>query len=135
MDPECGPRDSLLAFKNRGGLTSPSSSVVKIYEESELCFQRLISATCGLLPHEKRIDRAIVKAVFGRIDHKNVFSDLQNHEFELPITDNHVFALIKCVSKCYSKVRFHHMAREFNQKIPSSNVRKQFTKLILFKNQ
>ena len=67
---------------------------MKICKVADLYFQRLLCAICGLLPHEEGIDRAIVKTLFGNIDHKFVFGDLQKHEFEIHITDNHVFALI-----------------------------------------
>ena len=40
-----------LAFKDRGGLFKPSSSVIKVCEETEKCFDKMLAATGGNLPH------------------------------------------------------------------------------------
>ena len=64
-----------------------------------------------------------------------MFPDLNDHILEQAVVDNHVFPLIKNVSKTYSKIRMYHLGKTMSDKITGERVRKKFTKLILFKNQ
>ena len=66
---------------------------------------------------------------------EEIFTDLTLHMMELPVTDNHVFELVKKVAKSYSKVRFYHMGKEYSDKVTGQKVRKKLYKLIHFKNQ
>ena len=49
--------------------------------------------------------------------------------------DNYVFNLIRLVSRCFSKVRFHHLAAEETARITGNKIRRKLNKLILFNNQ
>ena len=123
------------AFKDRGGLFKPSESVVFICEETERCFQRMLVKTGGNLPRSSGLSDAIPSAVLKSLNISTIFRELDDHMRECSFEDNHVFSLIKLVSKCYSKVRFHHLASEKSLKLKGKNIRRRLSKLILFKNQ
>ena len=48
---------------------------------------------------------------------------------------NHVFFLVKSIIECYCRIRLFHVAKQTTLNINESDVRKKFTKLILFKHQ
>jgi hypothetical protein len=48
---------------------------------------------------------------------------------------NHRLNVIKTLAVCYGKVRLFHLGKVITEKIQGGKVRKQFSKLILFKNQ
>ena len=107
---------ALLTQKNRGGLLQPSVSVIKICKETEKSFQRLLHTLDENLPHSdglaSAISTTVLQAVVGE-----TFEELENHMFDSEPDNNHIFALIKCIVKCYCKIRFHHMTKRFNEKI------------------
>ena len=79
---------------------------------------------------------ALVRSVLEDIDINTTFSDLYGHMTETGVTENHVFLLIKSVTRNYLKIRMHHMAKEANQsRMKNDRVRKIMNKLVLFKNQ
>ena len=55
--------------------------------------------------------------------------------FDTPVDDNHTLKLIKTISQCYCKVRFHHLAKSYTDKLSTNRVRKKLTKLVLFEHQ
>ena len=65
----------------------------------------------------------------------NIFPELNAHMMEMAVTDNHVFQLVKSVTKNYCKVRMYHLGREYSDKVTGEKVRRRLTKLIHFKNQ
>ena len=54
---------------------------------------------------------------------------------DCPADKNHIFLLVKLLVESYSKIRLHHIAKQATSLINESNIRKNMTKLILFKNQ
>ena len=126
---------AFLTFKDRGDLFKPSESVVFICEETERCFQRMLHSTNGNLPRRSGLSEAIPTAVLRSLNISSIFTELDDHMKDCSFEDNHVFHLIKLVAKCYSKVRFHHLASEENGKIQGTNIRRRLSKLILFKHQ
>ena len=40
-----------MAMKDRGGLFKPTTSVIKVCEETEKCFNRMLASTGGSLPY------------------------------------------------------------------------------------
>ncbi len=54
---------------------------------------------------------------------------------ESPAEANHVIVLSKLIIQSYCRIRLHHIAKQKTQQISEANVRKNMTKLILFKNQ
>ena len=102
------PESAFLKLKDRGSLFKPSQSVITICEETEKCFERNVS---------------------------KVFTELDSHMFDTPVSENHVFSLIKTVSRCYCKVKLYHLGKEATTKVHEKNVRKKLSKLALFNHQ
>ena len=128
------PPHPFIALKDRGGLFKPSTSVMKICMCTENYFQRLLKSTGGNLPQQGGLCDIISTSVM--VDtHNIVFSELEEHMLDSSVEDNHIQTLVKLVSKCYSKIRFHHLAKEFTEKLTGTKIRKDLSKLILFKHQ
>ena len=124
-----------VQFKSRGGLTLASSSVRKVCEETEKCFARLMAATSGRLPHGQGVPDSISIAVLGSLNIEEIFPELNEHMIDTSATDNHTFQLVKEVAKCYCKIRLHHLAKQTTQAESGLSVRKELSKLVLFKHQ
>ena len=118
---------SFLKFKGIGGLVKRTKSVVIICEETERCFQMLLASTNGNLPNEKEIQNAISSAVLRSVDYSKIFNEQTSHMFDSAITE--------LISKNYAKICLYHLGKEKTAKITGKKLRKQLTKLILFKNQ
>ena len=128
-------QSAFLKLKDRGELFKPTESVIKICQETEKCFQRMLTKTGGKLPHCKGIPDAIASSVLAGINLSEVFRELDNHMMDTSVFENHVFGLIKIIAKCYCKVRLYHLGKEATDKISSEKVRKKLNKLVLFKHQ
>jgi hypothetical protein len=54
-------------------------------------------------------------------------------------TDNaqklHKLNLIKCLALSYAKIRLYNIGRSYSEEIEGIKVRKELSKLVLFKNQ
>ena len=75
-------------------------------------------------------------AVLEDIPLGKTFADLDEHMTETGVTDNHVYLLIKSLTRNYFKIRMHHLAKEANQtRIKNDNVRKWMNRLVVNKNQ
>lgn len=125
----------LINTKDRGGLVRPSQDVVLVCEATEVCFQRLINSNAGKLPQAKGIVQSIVSVVLKDVAFKAAFDTLYEHMLDSTPDNNHIFSLIKCISSSYCKIRLHHLAKTFTEKLTGPKVRKQLTKLVLFKHQ
>ena len=128
---------SLLAKKNRGGLLRASDSVIQVCCEAEKCFQQ-IQKTERFFPRGKPMALIISTAVLQNFLYKNtnnIFSCLDNHMYDTVVEDNHVHKLIKLISQCYCKIRLHHISKSVNEKAVGTKIRKELTRLIIFKNQ
>lgn len=66
---------------------------------------------------------------------EKLYPELHDHMFESAADSNHLVRLVKCVITSYIKIRMHHTPKTATAKIAGSNIRKQLTKLILFKHQ
>ena len=126
---------NFVKYKNRGGLVKATPSVIIVCEETEKCFQRLLKLLGGNLQHEAGIPDAVAMAVLRAVDVKKVFTVLENQMLDLPATGNHIFSLIKIASLCYCKIRLHHLGKVLNANTCEKNIRKQLTKLFLFKHR
>ena len=126
---------SFLVLKDHGNLFKPTSSVIKVCEETERCLQRMLAVTEGHFPNGCGVSDAIVPAVLGSLPVSSLFQELDNHLFHSPVGDNHVIQLIKNVIKCYSKVKFYHLGKKANDDGSGEKIRKKLSKLILFKHQ
>eukprot|EP00745_Piridium_sociabile_P017459 TRINITY_DN26262_c0_g3_i1.p2 TRINITY_DN26262_c0_g3~~TRINITY_DN26262_c0_g3_i1.p2 ORF type:complete len:156 (+),score=23.40 TRINITY_DN26262_c0_g3_i1:1040-1507(+) len=126
---------SLVHFKNRGGLVLPAPSVISVCFETEKHFQRLLKESNNGLPKIGKLANAIAASVLDCCVEKNLFSSLDSHMLNSTPTTNHVVSLIKLCSESFIKIRLHHLGKQFTEKITGQKVRKQLSKLILFKHQ
>ncbi len=129
------PESSFVALKDRGRLIKPTSDVIKICEETEKRFSRMLASTQGNLPRCKGIHEAIATSVLHDLDLSKVFKSLGDHMFDSAVDDNHVYQLVKLIVKSFCKIRLFHLGKEATQKISADKVRKRLSKLVLFKHQ
>ena len=125
----------LIKLKDRGGLFKPTDSVVTVCQEAERCFMRMLKASGGNLLHCKGVPDAIATSVLGAVNLQKVFIDLNEHMYDTTVEENHVFLLIKVITKCYCKVRLSHLAKEATVDICGDKIGKKFNKLVLFNHQ
>ena len=127
---------SFVVWKSNGGLKIPSKSLLRVCHETEKCLMRMLHSTSGNLPHcSSGLTDAIAITVLSACIGLNIFQDLNEHMYECTVTNNHIGSLIKCSSRCYTKIRMHHLAKKYSEKIQGEKLRKNLSKLILFKNQ
>ena len=88
------------------------------------------------LPKHKGIPEVVcTTAVFKAICHKGIFIDLDDHMKDCTVGGKHVYLLVKSIVKMYCKIGLHHLGKEKTSEINSRNIRKTFSKLILFNHQ
>ena len=126
---------SFLVLKDNGNLFKPTSSVIKVCEETERCFQRMLAVTEGQLPNASGISDAIVQAVLSSLPIPSLFKELDYHLFDSPVGDSHVVQLVKSIIKSYSKVKFYHLGKKANDNLSGGKIRKKLNKLIIFKHK
>ena len=123
-----------VKFKDHGGLIKPSKSVIVVCREAEKCFGRMKAVLGSALPMLSDLPAVFSTVVLAEVG-MSVFPSLKKHMFDSTVESNHIFHLIKVVVACYVKVRMHHLAKQKTAEITGVAIRKQLSKLILFKNQ
>ena len=96
---------------------------------------RMLNVNGGGLPHGAGLSSAIATTVLSVCVGSGVFSTLDQHMFDSTPGNNHVFKLIKCCCQSYVTIRMHHLSKTRNAGMHDKVVRKQFSKLVLFKHQ
>ena len=129
------PTTRFLKLKDRGNLYKPTQSVIDICEETEKCFERLLVATSGNLPHGKGIVDAVAVSVLGACNNSSLFKELEYHMFDTTVEENHIRTLIKSIIKCYCKVRLYHLGKEATENLCGDKIRTKLHKLVLFNHQ
>ena len=81
------------------------------------------------------ITDAIANCVLEELPMEQIFPDLDDHMKETAVLDNHVFQLIKDVSRHYCRVRMYHLGKEYSAKATGVKVRSKLSRLVVFKNQ
>lgn len=114
---------SYIKKRNLGPYLLPSFSVYKICMTSELTIRRQMFISKNTIP--PNITEEVVNEVCRRLDHSNIF---KRHT-------EHYLMLVKDTIKCYCKIRVNNLAKRHTQQIRGEQIRQQYTKLILFKNQ
>ena len=92
----------------------------------------------NIILHFSDIPAAIATYVLGGLNLSSVFRELDDHMVDSAIGEDHVFALMKIIAKCYCKIRLYHLGKEVTQKSSGLKVRKKLdkiSKLVLFKHQ
>jgi len=79
----------------------------------------------------------IVSAVTQQVSSRTtpIFEQLMSHEMETEAENNHAVHLIRRVIKEYVKIRNYHWGKKYTAGVGGAKIRKQLSKLILFKNQ
>jgi hypothetical protein len=127
--------DLFVTWKTNGGLRLPSLGLLKICTETEKCVMRMLNANGGGLPHSAGLSNAIAATVLSACVERGVFSTLDQHMFDSTPGNNHILSLIKCCSQSYVTIRMHHLSKLTNARMHDKVIRKQFSKLVLFKHQ
>ena len=82
--------------------------------------------------------RGIIDGICSSVLHDlagTVFNDIQSHMFDSDINDNHIYQLIKRISKKYSRMRMFHLGKEFKTRHLGKNIRNTLSRLIVNKHQ
>ena len=130
-----GDSHSLCSSLGAGYNIHPSPSVTAIYLEAEKCVQFMLRSSDGHLPKCAGILQAISSAVMANLSGKPLFPTLDSHMFDTSVDDNHVHTLETTTAECFVKIRLHHLERCATEMAVGTHVRKQLSKLILFKRQ
>ena len=79
----------------------------------------------------------IVSAVTQQVSSRTtpIFEQLMSHELDTEADNNHAVHLIRRVIKEYVKIRNYHWGKKYTAGVGGAKIRKQLSKLILFKNQ
>ena len=96
---------------------------------------RMLNANGGGLPHSAGLSNAIAATVLSVCVERGIFSTLDQHMFDSTPGNNHILSLIKCCSQSYVTIRMHHLSKSTNVRMHDKVIRKQFSKLVLFKHQ
>lgn len=86
-------------------------------------------------PTGKGIPNAIATSVLSETNLSTVFWELEDHMVDTAVNENHIFGLIKTITKSYCKIRLYHLGKEYSQSLTGERVRKKLSKLVLFKHQ
>jgi len=86
------------------------------------------------LPQSSDLTAVFCRVVLAEVG-LNVFLTLSAHMLDSTVGSNHIFVMIKVLVACYIKIRMHHLAKQKTAEVTGVAVRKQLSKLILFKNQ
>ena len=127
--------DLFVTWKTNGGLKLPSPGLQKICQETEKCIVRMLNSNGGDIPRSAGVSNAIIATVLPACVESEVFSTLNQHMFDSTAVDNHLLKLIKCCCQSYVTIRMHHLAKSRNARMHDKVIRKQFSKLVLFKHQ
>ena len=124
-----------IVMKDRGKLKRPSKTTSFLCLEAEKCFQRLLTATQGMLPQGGGVAEAVSTSVLMNIEGKELFPQLHEHQFDTTVGENHVLKLIKKVVSKYTQIRLFHMGKKMTQSVNLVKVRNQLTKTYQFLGQ
>ena len=89
----------------------------------------------GKIPQSRRISDAVALDVMTNSNTSEVFNELQDHMVDCSLQDNHVFGLIKIITKCYCKIRLDHLGKQATNNFSGTKIRKKLSKLVLFNHQ
>lgn len=125
---------TLLQIADCGCLKKPSWDTAFICKEAEKCYKRI---QLQKPPTGRGFSALIVSAVTQHVLTRTmpIFPQMHDHELETEPEDNHVIQLVKRIVKEYVKIRNYHWGKMYTAAVNGPKVRKQLSKLVLFKNQ
>ncbi|KAL5239301.1 hypothetical protein ACI65C_006711 [Semiaphis heraclei] len=124
----------LLKLKTRGKLITPTTDVHKICLTTEY----IIRMNLNILLTHKNIKQILIVKTMNEICHESTIFNSQlmkTHILNQDPLDNHRSQLLNIIINFYITLRMHHYAKMHTLSITGKNVRRNLTKLILFKNQ
>ena len=80
------------------------------------------------------IPSVVTTSVLSQL-HNKVFATLSDHDLDTSMEENHIFKPIKTISFSHTKIIFNHLAKAETDVQTGIKIRKQVSKLILFKHQ
>ena len=130
---EC--ESAFLTLKHRGNLFKPAANVISVCTETEKCFPRMLASTNGRFPQGEGIPDAIAVSVLNGVKIHATYKELDEHMLDTTVNDNHVFKLIKTVSKWYCKVRLYQLGKTITEMSTITKMRKKLNRRVLFEHQ
>ena len=108
----------LVNTKDKGGLTRLSPHVKTVCEVAEKCLLH-VKKTKRIPSACPRLIEALCTTVFKVVTEKysNCFEELNEHDMDCTIMQNHKHIVIKSIVMCYLKIRLHHEAKTHSEKI------------------
>jgi len=134
MDKIDGNESLLLKLKTRGKLISISSDVHKICLAAEYIIQ-FYSADI-LKKNNIKIFLTIKTLNEISLDNSILnYDEMKQHIYHQDPLDNHRSQLMKLIIEHYISLRLNHIARMHSIQMTGKNVRRNLTKVVLFKNR
>ena len=123
----------------RGGLTLPSSAVMKLVKATEVIFKRRVISCDSGITMEKNIGLKIESSLVEQFG-PDIFNNVDNHFFDHHIGQerDHLTSLLRLVVKRYLNLHLKIYGKKYTEMIAHKNLpssRHELTKTILFLNQ
>jgi hypothetical protein len=118
----------LINMKNRGGLKKPSNAVVDVCILTDDILNKHIQES--MTPTKISITEKVTFEVLEFAKTSNIFQDLQETH-----SKEHTYGLITKIASFYCKVKATEIGKKVTERATGSKIRKQLSKLILFKHQ
>lgn len=125
--------DSLIAYKDRGGLTYPAKDVITICHECEKIIRNALCESGSTFMNKKFTSAYLTVQVLKKFIGHTLFISLKNHTSEQSPLDNYIVHLLRSICNRYIKIRLHYIAQQTIN--TSVTMRQVFNKLILFNGQ
>jgi len=128
------PRLKLLRRKNMGGLKVTSSGVLDICEETDRAINEAQKMDSTVIFKDKFPDilvNTVLRQMGTRVS--RLFPQLDDHQLEFQIEDDHVFKLVKTVASCFTRCRMFQFGRDTNESSGDGkvNLRAKLTRTII----
>lgn len=123
----------LLKIKNKGRLINTSADVQKIC----LATEHVIRMNNHLILTKKSISQYLCIKSMNEVSFEtSIFNSdiMKNHILDQDVINSHRSQLIHLIIRHYVTIRLHHFAKMHTLSITKKNIRRNMTKLILFKN-
>ena len=91
--------------------------------------------TQGALPQGGGVAEAVATSVLKNTEGKEMFPELNEHQFDTTIEDNHILKLIKNIVSKYTQIRLYHLGKKMTQSVNLVKVRNHLTKTYQFLGQ
>ncbi|CAK1590177.1 unnamed protein product [Parnassius mnemosyne] len=104
-----------IKLKDNGGLIIPSADVITICLKAETILKKLFLD--GKMVKMQTLKDHFLARAMSHFVAKNIFADIQYHQYDQSPLDNHIVQLIKCVLERYMDIRLNYFAKNAIQKV------------------